>query len=257
MTGPELRSVALDESPDATGSEHAPAPAAPAEGYPRGGRVSWPQVRATVSRWVSASWWWGIVPLLRAAVSSSSWSHLVERAAPVLCGGLVQLTALFGLVLGTALLCWPSAAATAVGCVLLAAGVVLGLYRSWLGAGVGAALGAGLLFLPGLAAVAAGGVLAVLGAVVLAAPVARLAYPHSVRGRVRSGFGSTGWAGWWDRHRHLSAHAVRAAAVATRPSVAAEVTPNDPMLDLPALPDEDEPYIEHDDDDVVDAEVVE
>ncbi|SFO39818.1 Type IV secretory pathway, VirD4 component, TraG/TraD family ATPase [Pseudonocardia ammonioxydans] len=225
MTGPELRSVALDECPDAAGVEYAPAPDAPAEVEPGGGRGSWPQIRATAARWAAASWWWGIAPVLRATVSSSSWSHLVERAAPVLCGGLVQLTGMVSLVLGTALLCWPSATSTGVGCVLLAVGVVLGLYRSWLGAGAGAALGVGLLFLPALAAAVAGGVLAVLGAVVLAAPLVRLAYPHSVRGRVRSGFGSTGWAGWWDRHRHLSAHAVRSAAVATRPSVAAEVTP--------------------------------
>lgn len=224
MTRAELRSVDPAGSPAATGSEQDNPVPDPDAGTSTGrGRMAGAPTRAIVGRWSSSAWWWGVVPVLRAAVSSAAWSRLVERAAPALCRGLAQLTALVGLVLGVALLCWPEGAAITVGCVLLAAGVVLVLYRSWPGAAVGLVVGVGLLCLPILAAAIVGGVLAVVGAAMLAVPIARLAYPHSVRGRVRTGFGADGWAGWWDLYRHLSAHAVRDAAVATRPSVAAEV----------------------------------
>nr|WP_222131148.1 TraM recognition domain-containing protein [Pseudonocardia sp. C8] len=181
--------------------------------------------RAAVTRFVAAVWWWAAWPALRAGVSSVGWAHLVERAAPVLCRGRAQVAALVWLAIGTALVCWPSPAAFATGGVLVATGAVLGI-RSGLGAALAAAgvvVGLGLWCLPTIAVIV-GSVAVVVGALVVALPVARAVYPHSVRGRVRTAFGTDGWAGWWDLHRHLSAHAVRAAAVATRPSVAAEVT---------------------------------
>ncbi len=68
-----------------------------------------------------------------------------------------------------------------------------------------------------------GALLLVPGLAVWAVPVARVIYPHTIRGRVRTRYGLDGWASWWELHRNVSAHAARQAAVATRPSLAAAV----------------------------------
>lgn len=101
---------------------------------------------------------------------------------------------------------------------------------------LGATLAAGLGSLLGW--VADGGVLELLGGLLLAAgvvvwavPAGRAVYPHTLRGRVRTRYGLDGWASWWELRRTVSAHAVRRAAVATRPSIADRV---DPLTPTPA-----------------------
>ncbi|MCD2190974.1 type IV secretory system conjugative DNA transfer family protein [Actinomycetospora soli] len=61
------------------------------------------------------------------------------------------------------------------------------------------------------------------GLVVWGTRAGRLVYPHTVRGRVRTRYGLTGWANHWDLHRHVSAHAVRAVAATMRPTLATEL----------------------------------
>ncbi|WP_049803820.1 type IV secretory system conjugative DNA transfer family protein [Pseudonocardia dioxanivorans] len=179
-----------------------------------------------MTRSASSAWWWAALPVLRSMVSSAGWAHAAHRAAPVLCRAPAQLGALLWLVQGVGLLYWPTATAAAVAVVLIVVGSVMGLRgRGGVIALAGLVFGVGVWCLPAVVVMVVAAAQLVLGALVLAVPVARAVYPHSVRGRVRTGFGTDGWAGWWDLHRHLSAHSVRAAAVATRPSLAARVTP--------------------------------
>ena len=77
--------------------------------------------------------------------------------------------------------------------------------------------------------------LLVPGLAVWAIPVARVIYPHTVRGRVRTRYGLDGWAPWWELHRNVSAHAARQAAVATRPSLAAVIAPGSSIPDTATL----------------------
>lgn len=91
-------------------------------------------------------------------------------------------------------------------------------------------LGAAVLGVCGCAALGvatvrpAGVVLTGVGLLVAAVPVVRGLYPHTRRGLVRTRYGRDGWAGWWDLHRAVSPQAVRRAAVASRPSLAATVS---------------------------------
>ncbi|MEV1294905.1 TraM recognition domain-containing protein [Pseudonocardia sp. NPDC049635] len=211
-------SVRVVESPLAAAPTSSPRPRA---------RARVVGVRAGAGRWVSAAWWWAVLPVVRAAVSSAGWAQLTQRAAPLVCRVRAQCAAVTALVLGVVLWSWPPGGAAAAAGVLALAGAVVAV-RGARGPGAGFAVvgllvGLGLWLVPGVAALVAA-VLVTAGAVVVAVPVARAVYPHTVRGRVRAGFGAQGWAGWWDLHRHLSAHAVRAAAVATRPSITAQVT---------------------------------
>lgn len=91
--------------------------------------------------------------------------------------------------------------------VLLTAGGLAGCYLGGLLAGVVDVLGvAAVVLLP-------------FPLLVVGARAARVAYPHTVRGRVRARYGLEGWASWWDLHRHVSGHAVREVAATMRPSV--------------------------------------
>ncbi|MCD2191354.1 type IV secretory system conjugative DNA transfer family protein [Actinomycetospora soli] len=65
------------------------------------------------------------------------------------------------------------------------------------------------------------------GFVVWTVRAARAAYPHTVRGRLRTRYGHDGWATWWDLHRHVSGHAVRQTTVTMRATVAAGLPDDD------------------------------
>ena len=187
-------------------------------------------VLVSVRRAVSRVWWWVLLPLVRSIVASAVWAGLGERSARVLSRGLVQAGAACCLLLGLVLLCGPAIVATAVGAVVAGASALL-LWRQTLplaASASGLVLGMGLLVLPDVMIVVTGAVLTAVGVAVLAIPPGRAADGHTERARVRTGFGLEGWAGWWDLHRHLSSHAVRLAAAATRPSVTAEVSQPDP-----------------------------
>ncbi|ANY10819.1 hypothetical protein AFB00_30975 (plasmid) [Pseudonocardia sp. HH130630-07] len=180
----------------------------------------------SMRRAVSRVWWWVLLPLARSIVASAVWAGFGERMARALSRGLVQAAAVCCLLLGLVLSCGPAAVATMVGALAAAASALL-LWRQALPGVVsvaGLVLGVGLLILPDVMVVVSGAVLTAVGVAVLAIPPGRAAYAHTERARVRTGFGGEGWAGWWDLHRHLSAHAVRLAAAATRPSVTAEVS---------------------------------
>lgn len=191
MTRPELHSV--DDAHGAATSIDAPTPAeAPSERSPSG-RV----LHRTVLRGASAAWWWAILPTLRSGLASPGWARLTTVAGSAVCRWRIQLIALSALLTG------------------LAVAVV-----------AGTATPDDPAVLPTLAFLATvGEVLAATAAAVAAVPIVRAIYPHTIRGRVRTRYGLEGWASWWDQHRYLSAHAVRAAAVASRPSIAAAVTP--------------------------------
>ncbi|RZT75451.1 type IV secretory pathway TraG/TraD family ATPase VirD4 [Pseudonocardia sediminis] len=184
MTRAELHSV---ENHDATTTDPTPARSMSERSEPGRG---W---HRTVSRGVGAAWWWAILPTLRSGLASPGWARLSTAAASALCRWRVQLIAL---------------------------GVLLtGLTVAVL---AGTATPQNPAVLPTLGFLATvGEILAGAAAVVVAVPIVRAVYPHTIRGRVRIRYGFDGWASWWDLHRYVSAHAVRAAAVASRPSIAA------------------------------------
>ncbi|WP_145982854.1 hypothetical protein [Pseudonocardia sp. EC080625-04] len=164
----------------------------------------------SMRRAVSHVWWWGLLPLVRSIVASAVWAGLSERSARILSRGLAQVGAACWLLLGLVLLCGPAVSATVVGAVIAGTAALL-LWRQTVPVVVSAmalVLGVGLLVLPEVMVVVTGAVLAVVGVAVLAIPPGRAAYAHTERARVRTGYGVEGWAGWWDLHRHLSAHAV-------------------------------------------------
>lgn len=57
----------------------------------------------------------------------------------------------------------------------------------------------------------------------------RMAYPHTIRGRVRTRLGLDGWASFWDLRRNVSAHAVRGITATMRPSIAATLPDPDDL----------------------------
>lgn len=184
MSRAELRSVDTSASSALPAAERDTADTEPSSPAAAGSDRFVEAAAGMLGRSVSAAWWWGIWPVLRAAVSSAGWSRLAHTGAGLVCRWRVQAGAVGGLMLGLVVLSWAS----------------------------------------GPVALVVAGALTLVAAALLAVPVARAVYPHSGRGRVRTGFGTEGWAGWWDLHRHLSPHAVRVAAVAIRPSLAAQVT---------------------------------
>ncbi|MDN5915947.1 MAG: type IV secretory system conjugative DNA transfer family protein [Pseudonocardia sp.] len=154
-------------------------------------------LRHSVAPGVSAACWWAALPMLRSALASPGWARLTTTAATAMCRWKIQLGAV---------------------------GVLLA------GLGIAALAGSATPDTPAAVSVqgffqTVGGVLAAVALAVAAVPIARAVYPHTVRGRVRTRYGHEGWASWWDLHRYVSAHAVRGAAVTSRPSIANDATP--------------------------------
>ena len=173
-----------------------PEPGSPPQG--RDGRAR--RARAGVERGLSAVWWRAVWPVAKSVAASPGWARAAGLAAALVCRWQVQLAAAAALLLGMAL-CWaatPSAPPTAAS----AAALLTAMW--WLGA-----------------------LLVTAGVAMVSVPVARAAYAHTIRGRVRARYGLDGWASWWDLHRYVSAAAVRQIAVGTRPSLADQVRDGD------------------------------
>lgn len=174
--------------------EDSPAPPPPPVRVPRARRVL-----AAAERGCAAAWWRAVWPVLRSVAASPGWARTAELVSQRLRRARVQLCAVAAQLVGGGV-CWLTNPAVPLPPERWVVAGLLGVCW-WLGAFLLAA-----------------------GVAVVAVPLAREIYGHTVRGRVRGRYGVDGWASWWDLHRYLSASAVRQIAASTRPSLAAAVT---------------------------------